>query len=59
MNHMRFIRFFNGYLSCATSTANPSQREKIVGPSIGSKTRDVLIKDPNTLEEFLRNNNLA
>jgi len=35
------------------------EREKIVGPSIGSKTRDVLIKDPNTLEEFLRNNNLA
>lgn len=35
------------------------EREKIVGPSIGSKTREVLIKDMNTLEEFLRNNNLA
>ena len=31
------------------------EREKIVGPSIGSKTREVLIKDMNTLEEFLRN----
>ena len=30
------------------------EREKIVGPSIGSKTREVLIKDMNTLEEFLR-----
>ncbi len=34
------------------------EREKIVGPSIGSKTREVLIKDMNTLEEFLRENNL-
>jgi len=34
------------------------EREKIVGPSIGSKTREVLIKDPNTLEEFLRVNGL-
>ena len=34
------------------------EREKIVGPSIGSKTRDVLIKDMNTLEELLRANGL-
>jgi S-DNA-T family DNA segregation ATPase FtsK/SpoIIIE len=34
------------------------EREKIVGPSVGSKTREVLIKDMNTLEEFLRNNGL-
>ncbi|MDR1878936.1 MAG: DNA translocase FtsK [Bacteroidales bacterium] len=35
------------------------EREKIVGPSIGSKTRDVLIKDVQVLEEFLRVNDLA
>jgi S-DNA-T family DNA segregation ATPase FtsK/SpoIIIE len=34
------------------------EREKIVGPSIGSKTREVLIKDINTLEEMLRVNGL-
>jgi len=34
------------------------EREKIVGPSIGSKAREVLIKDPNTLEEFLRRNGI-
>ncbi|MDR1459363.1 MAG: DNA translocase FtsK [Bacteroidales bacterium] len=30
------------------------EREKIVGPSIGSKTRDVLIKDMDVLESFIR-----
>ena len=35
------------------------EREKIVGQSNGSKTRDVLIKDMNTLEEFLRNNGIS
>ena len=34
------------------------EREKIVGPSIGSKTREVLIKDVNTLEEFLKERGL-
>ena len=34
------------------------EREKIVGPSIGSKTRDVLIKESITLEEFLKERGL-
>jgi S-DNA-T family DNA segregation ATPase FtsK/SpoIIIE len=34
------------------------EREKIVGPSIGSKTRDVLIKDMDTLELLIRERNL-
>ncbi|MCL2132303.1 MAG: DNA translocase FtsK [Lentimicrobiaceae bacterium] len=34
------------------------EREKIVGPSIGSKTREVLIKDTSTLEVFLRERGL-
>jgi S-DNA-T family DNA segregation ATPase FtsK/SpoIIIE len=34
------------------------EREKIVGSSIGSKMREVLIKDINTLEEFLRERRL-
>ncbi|MDR1182655.1 MAG: DNA translocase FtsK [Bacteroidales bacterium] len=34
------------------------EREKIVGPSIGSKTRDVLIKDMDVLEAFIREKNI-
>ena len=50
-------RFKLGY-NRAGRIMDQLEREKIVGPSIGSKTREVLIKDPETLEEFLRNNNL-
>jgi S-DNA-T family DNA segregation ATPase FtsK/SpoIIIE len=51
-------RFKLGY-NRAGRIMDQLEREKIVGPSIGSKTREVLIKDMNTLEEFLQNNNLA
>ena len=35
------------------------ERERIVGQSNGSKTREVLISDMNTLEEYLRSSNLV
>ncbi len=50
-------RFKLGY-NRAGRIMDQLEREKIVGPSIGSKTREVLIKDMNTLEEFLQNNNI-